>query len=845
MIIFVFNVGWLSNSTSADNLRSTATNAATTLKQFNDSENDPAFYCDTEELVNNTTIDKAKNETCDLKISDQSANYIEHTLHSWSPNFARLILNFSDSHTCIKKRDIIMPHHWFWTYYSPDGYFPYLKWPIDFSKLSFGLLDAKTYPKNITVYFQADAPNCTLFMGDNDTTKAICEAFRQLTNHQLVKINSRFYSYSYWCFLAERPRERESWDYVLGVYFGFVSDFVGYNCCRTGFNVSSTTETDVLGLTYLHQIRKMRQCTVIPNIISLLVFAYFPLCLSKLGKSNDRTKERYQDINQDDDFIFLSENASFTDLTSFCNAWIGFSRAYPTLFSRICRLVLVLMTPCILYIQIAVYKDDDTIKSFIRHGMPISYISMVGGFEESRDCFLPCFGGPFVLLTAFYVGCVIFFLIPQNLPGILETDEVTQCNEISPQDYHRNIVLPFSFGDAVLETLSSIPVRTRSGYSKMAKRCQAGIYMVLNPKFWSFFFDCQFKRYHFVRGKVLHRLTGKLKCQLFVMILGSLFYILFCFIEILVCAIYFIIPLFGFVKHIIKCYINYLMRKLRFVRHNDIPEQSSILKKIRPLVAIIVTIPFIFFIISVCTVFSASISYIVLVTVFSFLAVIVYPSYSFGYIFFGIAFLYYFVKRVQAINEIYVELLHDAVEISERNEVRAIGPYFVNETLVVKNVNQETFDKLQVNGRTVDLTEFQREVLHETDVQVSVSNLDIPKVKNKKGELGIPRELFNRLVQEYRPIHIQIISAMARLGLILTLIVITLSIVMQGSYQQKAAMSEVIHVIFMVAIGALPRVLEIALSTITDSMKKEIELRRMTASIEHYWQDKCRKTSVN
>ena len=87
------------------------------------------------------------------------------------------------------------------------------------------------------------------------------------------------------------------------------------------FNVSLTTETDVLGLTYLHQIRKARQCTIIPNtcIISLLIFAYFPLCLSKHGKSNGKANEKYmyQDINKVEDFIFLSENASSTDLTSF------------------------------------------------------------------------------------------------------------------------------------------------------------------------------------------------------------------------------------------------------------------------------------------------------------------------------------------------------------------------------------------------------------------------------------------------------------------------------------------------------------------------------------------------
>ena len=153
-----------------------------------------------------------------------------------------------------------------------------------------------------------------------------------------------------------------------------------------------------------------------------------------------------------------------------------------------------------------------------------------------------------------------------------------------------------------------------------------------------------------------------------------------------------------------------------------------------------------------------------------------------------------------------------------------LGPYLVNGTLVVENVPDETFDKLQVNGRTVGLTDAQRDTFRGLEVQASFDN--VPKVKCRNGELGIPRDLFNRLVREYRPVHVQVISALIRLGLILTLIIITLSIVMRGSYQQKAAMSEVIHVIFIVALAALPRILEIALSTITDSINKRQNLEK-------------------
>ena len=55
-------------------------------------------------------------------------------------------------------------------------------------------------------------------------------------------------------------------------------------------------------------------------------------------------------------------------------------------------------------------------------------------------------------------------------------------------------------------------------------------------------------------------------------------------------------------------------------------------------------------------------------------------------------------------------------------------------------------------------------------------------------------------------------------------------------------MSEVMHVIFVVTIGALPRVLEIALSRDCELFHREIEEREIEETVVEYWRNRERQT---
>ena len=737
---------------------------------------------------------------CNLTVHKKSAQYFKYELETWSPNFANLELKFLGNTTINRTEDIILPMQWFWTYYSPDGYFPYLKWPVDFSILSLGLLSARSLPVRIYIDLEVHTPNCSLVMGQKPTTIAIASALKKMTEDYLMPINPRSYSYSYYCFLAERPGERDTLDYFLGVYLGFPSDFEGYNCCRT--DIEKTKKSNNLRINCLdNQVKKMYQCTVIPFIISLVVFAYFPIFLTRVGgdlvKLDNNLADNMADNTPDEEWVYLSGRSPLTFTAMLCGL-CGLSKKHPVVVSRIRRFLFMLLSPCVIYIQLLVYRDNDLVNAFIRHGNPMAYLSMLGGFEKSRTLFLPMFGGPYILLVMFYVGSFVFIFLPKSLNSIVENGISKAYN---PYINELNLL---SLSDDKVEQLSSIPVCKHHGYARLANRCKAGFFMVLNTKFWRYVFDVQIERFMIIRRYIQVRSGRKRVLITFTLIPFLLsIYVIGSFLESIFCICLYGIPLLSFVKFVVTSYMKSIMAIFHCGNEADESDLRTsgycrFHKPIRITLTVLIGLIFVYFCFSFCTIFCTSLSFLSQILVFSLLAVIVYPAYSFGYLFFGLAFFYYFCKLLQGFGEVYFELLLDAVEISDR--------------LDSNRVTQETDDNIAVT--------------------------QTKKLRYRNYKMGIPRDLFDLLVRKYRPVHIHVIKSLMRLVLILSLIIVTITVVLGGSYQQKAAISEVIHVIFIVAIGALPRILELAVSTLNESVKKDIEIRKMTEFIEQYWRDR-------
>ncbi|KAL4231358.1 hypothetical protein ACF0H5_008937 [Mactra antiquata] len=379
------------------------------------------------------------NNTCFISINKTSCQYFRHYLDIYNPNFVKLQLRFRYVHGRYSNtswiedgsnrpyllepstsftEQAIRPYEWVWTYYSTESFFPYLKWPTDFAIVSFNLLAAKTLKIPSFVAVEIHNLSCYITIGQENTTEALSYAFRDLTRDFLIGPNNDHqFDYSYWCYLSVVPGMKDTVSYKLAIHIGYTSDFVQYNCCRTTLPPSGN-KTLLIGCKG-KEVHEMWQSTILPYVLGVIATAFFPLGIFKLGVMFRNTTMRKSRFNASimeeeewdvcsevfDKWIFLNDNApiSFSNLViNLC----GLGSKYPVSMSRLWRLAMLLCGPIVLYYQLYVYSryQYDTVLELIDHDIPIGYLSMLGGFEKSRQNFMPNFGGPFCLLIIVGIG---------------------------------------------------------------------------------------------------------------------------------------------------------------------------------------------------------------------------------------------------------------------------------------------------------------------------------------------------------------------------------------------------------------------------------------------------------
>ena len=129
-----------------------------------------------------------------------------------------------------------------------------------------------------------------------------------------------------------------------------------------------------------------------------------------------------------------------------------------------------------------------------------------------------------------------------------------------------------------------------------------------------------------------------------------------------------------------------------------------------------------------------------------------------------------------------------------------------------------------------------------TNVLQTLSHSEtIEKIKLVDKKFGIPKDLFKMLVKKHRPVHIQLLKLVFQILCIACLIFVAVEISYTVVCGPTSDMSEVMHVIFVVTIGALPKVLEIALSRDCELVHQEIEEREIEETVVEYWRNRERQ----
>lgn len=772
---------------------------------------------------------------CRVTVQNKSAIHLQNSFGVTHPHFARLKLKFKH-HRVQSKDDVILPFHWIWTFYDIHNLASYLKWPQDFPVLSFGLLDVKTLPDGH--YLVLDVHNdtqCTLTIGDYETTKSIAKALRDFTQKYLVPIRrEQPVDYSYWCYLV-RPRNKHSGIVQnLRKYTSYPAEIAQYHCCHTSYDLMNRTVMNVdCDMTPKKQ---SIDSSMVPFVMSLIAFVFFPIFLLRASYSCSEcimdTIKNYSHLqdsinDSQEPFVYLTGKPpiSFTTLlTGFC----GLGEKFPVALSRFRRFLFVILTPSLIFVRIYVYRIYmyDIVKAFMKHNCPIGFISMLGGFERSRQAFLTALGGPYILLLVFYVAGIFFLVFPRDLNRIFDTG--------SNRDSEYAQYSPLFFSLHYLEEYSQTQIADKYGYGKAAKVCTASVFMMVNPKFWLFVVKTQSARFLYVY-KCLRR-----RCRvatatgifLFAILPVSIMNI----IEIILTVALYGFPVINFMYIIVRGYTLCLMKL--FTSHWLMTKVGK-LRVTRGIISFLFSVCFVYYVFSFCTIFTETFIYIGKTLFFSFLSVVVYPSTSFGYLFFGIVFIFYLIKSLTGFGEGYLELLADAVDLCSQMDNDPFRMQVVDGVLMVEDIRCRSIAKLQIQDTIVDLTFDQKQA-----IQGSCS-LKQTRVKLNGHVLGIPQSLFLQLVRNYRPVHVQVALTFLRVFLIIALIATTFSIISTKPLGSNEDISEVMHVVFLMAIGALPKILEVALDNMNHHVKRDVMLRRMKEDISKYWRDRAHPSIRN
>ncbi|KAL3848525.1 hypothetical protein ACJMK2_019376 [Sinanodonta woodiana] len=750
-----------------------------------------------------------------------------------TPDVAHFTLKFPNDSYVTWSNEAVQPLRWFWSL-SQDKNSPFIQWHADYSILSFGLLDEKALPES-WIGFDVQPSDCPIKIGSQKTDLEIAYAFGNVTQSYLYPLNAK-YANSYWCFVAEIPGVKDTFEYKLGIHFGYPVEITSYNCCYTYYEF---TEERLNVNCSQRQSETMHDTTSGPYFMGLILFCYFPIlllsfassisdtdkvrrdkCISKLNEyiSIDSMEDADTDHFDNDphiDFVYLEHTSPITS-TSFLCGLCGLGHRFPRLASRLRRTLFIALCPIVIYIKLIIYNSlqKELTLELINHGVPINFLSMLGGYTKSLDLFVPLLGGPIIAIILFYAIAVLLVIIPENLEDILEDGS---------ENFGWMDKCPFTLDLESIQGFSHTKIRNAHGFSRIRATMVGRFYCILNPKFWSHICCRSLARCRrcmsFVRvslPRCIYYIVNLVLIPILVLIFS---------IELLIFLLYYGIPLPWFVftaftgwgKAWIRIFKDRLGMMTRF---------SSYCTTV---LGYLVLVPVLcYFLYCTIMIFSTGFNFVAEIFVFIFIAVIVYPTTAFGYLFFGTALFYYVLKQLRGIGESYFELLSDVIEVMMVLKAEPEQFQVVDGTLIVPIERSSTIQAIQINGNVIQLSHKQMRQISSSSSQPSDCLIHY---KNKVP--GIPRDLYLYVVRTHRPVFLTVFKVCLRIGLIVLLLFGTLRITSYAP-STSSQVTEVMHVIFIVLIGSLPRALEVTFSGSNKVILKEIFLRQLESTIKKY-----------
>ena len=356
---------------------------------------------------------------------------------------------------------------------------------------------------------------CNIVVGDKNTTERFALAFADFY-HELAMLEDQ-YNYSYWCFKT-RIYIPSNFLYTLCKQVICPVETIGYKCCKQIFDVNTRNNTIICVGDSFKFGSVWWICPFVIGVLlylySALIFAWIQSNFSKhldsggtdndfmdldtSGKENGLPNERTPLLQEPESptVLWINHNP-VTVLSILVGPIRRFYLFYPVSTSRIVRCLLAILSLTVIFIKVSlhyIYHRDFIIES-VKQGAPKDFLSVIAGYEKSKDNFLIFLGGPFVALGA-YISCFLIFISsPRDLAEWLESGlPVNNAEPSSP--LMMDLKLRERFGS------KRVVCTNNRGYTKIHHTMLANIFALLNPCFYGYILTFQISRFKYFANRM-------------------------------------------------------------------------------------------------------------------------------------------------------------------------------------------------------------------------------------------------------------------------------------------------------------------------------------------------------
>lgn len=603
---------------------------------------------------------------CKIAFTAESKEYFTYKVAKFKYRFVNLRFHFCNYSSTIQfTRCAIQPLEWVWTFGGARGGKQYLEWPAEYETLSLGMLRTFTsLPLHVNITVEGKCDN-KIVIGEKNTTERFALAFADFF-HELAMWKDQ-YNNSFWCFKT-RIYIDSYFLYQLCKHVICPIETIGYKCCKQIFDVNTRNTTiECPG----NSFKFGSVWWICPFVIGVILYLYFALVIGWIlsnvyrhldGKGDDN---RFMDIDPDvKQSLLPSETTPLIQESENCEiAWIYHNPItvfsilaspirrcflfHPITTSRIIRCLSAISSLAVISVKVFVhfiYHRDFIIES-VKMGAPKDFLSVIAGYELSKDNFLRYLGGPYNALTTYIVCLLIFISVPRDLAEFLETGlPVRNSETVSP--LWMDLRLRERFGSR--RVLSNY-----GGYAKIHQTMLANIFALLNPCFWGYIISLQLARFRIFTA----RMNQSYLKIIFVIVVG-IFYFLVCIIEVLLTIVCFGLPTVFAITTVFKAYIKSL-----YIWLSDKGSVGTciLIVSFPCVLAMLLITVYMFSII-----FVDSFIFIAKVAIFTYTGLFVNPSYTEGWVIFGITVTMYIYESIHAVNDTYEQLFLQTKKVCKR-----------------------------------------------------------------------------------------------------------------------------------------------------------------------------------